>query len=57
VQKIHVKFSCMREKIHVKVRLKARPFHSCKLFNFLEGNLSQILMKVQFVRLKAVFNC
>jgi hypothetical protein len=27
------------------------------IFNFLEENLSRISMKIQFVRLKGVFNC
>ena len=51
-------FAC---KINVKVRQKARPFHCYKLlnliFNFLVENLSRISMKIQFVRLKGVFNC
>ena len=61
MQKIHENFFCFPVKINVKVRQKARPFHRCKLlnliFNFLEENLCRILMKIQFVRLKGVFNC
>jgi hypothetical protein len=60
VQKIHEKFCCLPAKINVKVRQKARPFHRCKLlnliFNSLEENISRILMKIQLVRLKGVFN-
>ncbi len=61
MQKIHEKLCYLPVKINVKVRQKARPFHRCKLFNliynFLEENLSRILMKIQFVRLKSVYNC
>ena len=59
--KIHEKFCYLPVKINVKVRQKARPFHCYKLlnliFNFLVENFSRISMKIQFVRLKGVFNC
>jgi hypothetical protein len=61
VQKIHEKFCYLPVKINAKVRQKARPFHCCKLlnliFSFLEENLNRILMKIQFLKLKGVFNC